>query len=332
MRRSLAPSAMASSAAAKVEFHLKVPVRNKPSESLIKKAAVPLEAVASGADKQIRVRTMRHDKCIDSGHDKFDEMVSKFLADIGETQHHRHPHHQLRALRRADAKGDDGLRAGDVSIAVDSRLARLDLPDCAPLLSPHESSVHFSAFAGRGRDAAAVPLARAAVLYAGRRLVLRALRREGRLEAPPRQGSTGRGGAGVHQQKLFHRRSTRRTASCACGRCPITRRARISHRPLPRTSRQGRGGIQRLSGHHRKISAQRQLRGSAVAAIRNRQPFFGRRIFPALGHLPLYPSMDETAKLYGKIVNNGPYSDVAPHAQLQHRRGARKAKKLSRRR
>ena len=81
----LAPSAMASSAAAKVEFHLKVPVRSTPGESLIKKAAVPLDAVARGADKQIRVRTMRHDKCIDAGHDKFDEMVSKVLADIGES-------------------------------------------------------------------------------------------------------------------------------------------------------------------------------------------------------------------------------------------------------
>ena len=80
----LAPSAMASSAGAKVEFHLKVPVRSTPSESLIKKSAVPLDAVAKGADRQIRVRTMRHDKCIDAGHDKFDEMVSKVLADIGE--------------------------------------------------------------------------------------------------------------------------------------------------------------------------------------------------------------------------------------------------------
>jgi outer membrane protein assembly factor BamD len=32
--------------------------------------------------------------------------------------------------------------------------------------------------------------------------------------------------------------------------------------------------------------------------------------------IPLYPSMDETAKLYAKIVNNGPYSDIAPHAQM----------------
>jgi len=33
--------------------------------------------------------------------------------------------------------------------------------------------------------------------------------------------------------------------------------------------------------------------------------------------IPLYPSMDETAKLYNKIVANGPYSEVAPHAQLK---------------
>ena len=33
--------------------------------------------------------------------------------------------------------------------------------------------------------------------------------------------------------------------------------------------------------------------------------------------IPLYPSMDETAKLYEKIVANGPYSTVAPHAQLR---------------
>lgn len=32
--------------------------------------------------------------------------------------------------------------------------------------------------------------------------------------------------------------------------------------------------------------------------------------------IPLYPSMEETAKLYDKIVANGPYSEVAPHAQL----------------
>lgn len=33
--------------------------------------------------------------------------------------------------------------------------------------------------------------------------------------------------------------------------------------------------------------------------------------------IPLYTSMDETAKLYDKIVANGPYSEVAPYAQLK---------------
>jgi len=81
---SLAPSVMSTSAAAKVEMHLKVPVSNKPGESLIKKSAVPLAAIARGADKQIRVRTIKHASCIESGHDKFDERVTEFLNEIGE--------------------------------------------------------------------------------------------------------------------------------------------------------------------------------------------------------------------------------------------------------
>ena len=39
--------------------------------------------------------------------------------------------------------------------------------------------------------------------------------------------------------------------------------------------------------------------------------------FRLWGTIPLYPSMDETAKLFSTIVTNGPYSDVAPHAQLR---------------
>ena len=81
---SLKPSTMASSAAAKVEFHLKVPTHDKPAESLIKHAPVPLEAIARGADKQICVHTIRHDKCIDAGADKFDEVTTKFLVGVGE--------------------------------------------------------------------------------------------------------------------------------------------------------------------------------------------------------------------------------------------------------
>jgi hypothetical protein len=76
---------IAASAAAKVEKHLKVPVRDKPSELLIKKQHVPLEAVAKGADKRIRIHTIRHATCVESGHDRFDEKVTEFLNEIGET-------------------------------------------------------------------------------------------------------------------------------------------------------------------------------------------------------------------------------------------------------
>ena len=45
--------------------------------------------------------------------------------------------------------------------------------------------------------------------------------------------------------------------------------------------------------------------------------FLGGEWFKIWNLIPLYPSMDETAKLYDKIVGNGPYSEVAPHAQLR---------------
>jgi outer membrane protein assembly factor BamD len=45
--------------------------------------------------------------------------------------------------------------------------------------------------------------------------------------------------------------------------------------------------------------------------------FLGGEWFRIWGYIPLYPSMDQTAEMFGKIVNNGPYSDVAPHAQLR---------------
>ena len=76
---------IASSAAAKIEMHLKVPVRDKPGEVLIAKPKTPLEAVVRGSGKKIRVRTIRHSACVEAGHDKFDEKVTEFLNEIGET-------------------------------------------------------------------------------------------------------------------------------------------------------------------------------------------------------------------------------------------------------
>lgn len=77
-------NAIASSAAAKVELHLKVPVRSTKSESLIEKPLVPLEVAAKDTDKKIRIKSIRHTDCIEVGHDRFDDIVSQFLAKVGE--------------------------------------------------------------------------------------------------------------------------------------------------------------------------------------------------------------------------------------------------------
>ena len=75
---------ISSSAAAKVEMHLKVPVHSKPGAMLIEKPLAPLEVAAKESDKKMRVKTIRHTDCIEVGHDKFDEVLSNFLAKVGE--------------------------------------------------------------------------------------------------------------------------------------------------------------------------------------------------------------------------------------------------------
>lgn len=74
---------IASSAAARVEMHLRVP-SNKTTESLISKPLPPMEAAAKDTEKHIRVKSIKHTDCIEVGHDKFDEIVSNFLGKIGE--------------------------------------------------------------------------------------------------------------------------------------------------------------------------------------------------------------------------------------------------------
>jgi DNA-directed RNA polymerase subunit RPC12/RpoP len=76
---------IASSAAAKVEMHLKVPMHDKPPESLIGKPLLPLEAAAKDTDKKIRTKTIRRIDCVEVGHDHFDEAVTKFLGNVGES-------------------------------------------------------------------------------------------------------------------------------------------------------------------------------------------------------------------------------------------------------
>lgn len=77
-------NAIATSAAAKVELRLKVPVHQTPVAPLIEKPKPTIEAIAKGADKRIRIHTMRRAQCMESGHDKFDEKVTAYLNEIGE--------------------------------------------------------------------------------------------------------------------------------------------------------------------------------------------------------------------------------------------------------
>ena len=76
-------NAIASSAAAKVQMHLRVR-SDKTTESLIAKPLAPLEVAAKESDRKIRVKTIKHTDCIEVGHDKFDEVVSSFLIKVGE--------------------------------------------------------------------------------------------------------------------------------------------------------------------------------------------------------------------------------------------------------
>ncbi len=74
---------ISSSAAAKVEMHLRVPSHTS-TESLIAKAPPPLEVAVVETEKKLRTKTIRHSDCIEVGHDKFDEIFTKFLSKVGE--------------------------------------------------------------------------------------------------------------------------------------------------------------------------------------------------------------------------------------------------------
>ena len=45
--------------------------------------------------------------------------------------------------------------------------------------------------------------------------------------------------------------------------------------------------------------------------------FLAGQWFRLWTYIPFFPSMEKTADMYGKIVKNGPFSDIAPQAQLK---------------
>jgi DNA-directed RNA polymerase subunit RPC12/RpoP len=71
------------SAAAKEEHHFKVPMREHTPENLIEKPKAPLEVAAKEAFS-VKVKTIRHSDCVEVGHDKFDEIVTRFLNKVGD--------------------------------------------------------------------------------------------------------------------------------------------------------------------------------------------------------------------------------------------------------
>jgi len=71
---------------------------------------------------------------------------------------------------------------------------------------------------------------------------------------------------------------------------------------------------QKLLEKHPKVVGYEEIlkRQYAIAA-----KYLGGKWFKLWGYIPFFPSMDKTAGMYEKIVKNGPYSDVAPQAQLK---------------
>ena len=73
--------------------------------------------------------------------------------------------------------------------------------------------------------------------------------------------------------------------------------------------------------HYQKILEKYPKSENVKEVLQRQYEIAGRFLkgqwFKLWGYLPWFPSMEKTAEMYDKIVKNGPYSDVAPHAQLR---------------
>ncbi len=68
-----------------------------------------------------------------------------------------------------------------------------------------------------------------------------------------------------------------------------------------------------LEKYPRAVNYEEVLRRQYEIANR----FLAGEWFRLFTYIPIFPSMDKTADLFEKIVKNGPYSDVAPQAQMK---------------
>ena len=71
---------------APAEKHFSVPVHEAAAvERLITKPNRPLEVVAKDGDKSMRIKSFKRSDCQEVGRDRFDEKVSQFLQQVGQT-------------------------------------------------------------------------------------------------------------------------------------------------------------------------------------------------------------------------------------------------------
>jgi outer membrane protein assembly factor BamD len=68
-----------------------------------------------------------------------------------------------------------------------------------------------------------------------------------------------------------------------------------------------------LEKHPKTIGYEETLKRQYAIADK----FLAGKWFKLWSYIPFFPSMDKTAGMYEKIVRNGPYSDIAPQAQLK---------------
>jgi len=79
----LALNPISTSAAAREERHFAVPQHETPTGPLIAKPLKTLEAAAKGSGL-VTVKTFRRSDCVEVGKDNFDQIVSKFLQEVGD--------------------------------------------------------------------------------------------------------------------------------------------------------------------------------------------------------------------------------------------------------
>lgn len=74
---------IAASAAAREEKHFTVPTHDGPSEILVKAPVKTDDVVPHDGKLHLRIKTIRRIDCVEVGHDRFDEVVTRFLDRVG---------------------------------------------------------------------------------------------------------------------------------------------------------------------------------------------------------------------------------------------------------